>query len=63
MYIKKIFREKKQKIFNKNLSNVKKFQRLKNLKKITKMKKKKFFFVKFFDEFIDFDNFNFNTLF
>ena len=39
------------------MSNVKEFQRLKNLKKTTK-KKKILFFVEFFDEFIDFKKFN-----
>ena len=49
-------------MFDKNLSNVKKFQRLKNLKKTTKIKKI-LFFIEFFNEIINFKNFNFNTLF
>ena len=44
---KRFFRDKKQKLFDKNLFNVEKLKRLKNLKRIFKMKKK-FFFINSF---------------
>ena len=49
-------------MFDKNLFDVKKFQRLKNLKKTIEIKKI-FSSLKFVDNLINFDDFNFNTLF
>ena len=49
-------------MFDKNLFDVKKLQRLKNLKKNDR-NKKKIFSLKFFDDLINLNDFNFNTLF
>ena len=54
--------KKNQKMFDKNLFDMKKLQRLKNLKKTIKMKKN-VSLMKFFNDLIDFNVFNFNTLF
>ena len=57
---KRFLRDKEQKLFDKNLFNVKKLKRLKNLKRITKMKKILFFINSFANLF---EILNFFTLF